>query len=84
MTELVLVTLRDGVEEVLYSTYLPLGNNLWSFSFSFSKSPVQDFFLLTNDLSISPALGETTTAIAFDHTFTYAYIHIFQLRIQSE
>ena len=26
----------------------------------------------------TPALGETTTAIAFDHTFTYAYIHIFQ------
>lgn len=37
----------------------------------------------------TPALGETITAIAFDHTFTYAYatyayIHIFQLRIQSE
>jgi hypothetical protein len=32
----------------------------------------------------TPALGETTTAIAFDHTFTYAYIHIFQLQIQSE
>lgn len=27
------------------------------------------------------ALGETTTAIAFDHTFTYAYINIFQLQI---